>query len=155
MNQPQPIELALAFLSASPSEQIRFLSALPVWASYQNDDGETVECRNTEACLHACAAALGGFVPQAAPGDRPLLTEAFCVISMMTALASSVIDYHMELEKGPLSATGPFDDAWSVLRRLAAATQARKLTSLAGLDANDLLRFGPLRPSPRSSDHAV
>ena len=64
---------------------------------------------------------------------------------MMTALASSVIDYHMELEKGPLSATGPFDDAWAVLRRLAAATQTEKPASLAGFDANDLLRFGPLK----------
>lgn len=104
-----------------------------------------MECRNTEACLHACAAVLGEFTPQASLGDKQLLSEAFCVISMMTALASSVIDYHMELEKGPLSVTGPFDDAWAVLRRLAAATQTEKPASLAGFDANDLLRFGPLK----------
>ena len=145
MNHVEPLELALAYLVAPKGDQLRFMAELPPWGFYRNRDGESVEYRASEACLHACAAILVDRGELFSSEEKAIIGEIYCVISMMTSLATSVIDYHMDIDKtGSLSAAGPFDSAWDVLRRLVAALRLKHSTLLSAICPLSLFKAGHL-----------
>lgn len=115
----ESIKSALTFLSASQGDQIAYLAKIPAFSGYYDSDGNIEEYHASEVCLYACSSILSRMDHHEFKKNNEVINEILCVIEMALLLADNVIDYHMDINKTGVSATGPLDEVWNVLRRLA------------------------------------
>lgn len=145
----QTLEM-LRFLALSQSEKMRYLPADADGLCYVTADGEAEIAFAAEAAVRAAFKAVDSAAVDGPAAIKPLLLEIRCVMEMMLDLAERV-DYVWLLDKEKHPISGPYDDAWLVLKRL--ATQALQQ---AGRDASsptvmfaDLLKFAGFQSAIR------
>lgn len=149
----QTIEM-LRFLALSQSEKMRYLPADADGLHYVPADCGAEIAFAAEAAVRAAFKAVDSAVPDASEVIKPLLLEIRCVMEMMLDLAER-IDYVWLLDKEKHPISGPYDDAWLVLKRLAslALQQASRDVSSPTVTFTDLLKSAGFqltarRPSP-------
>jgi len=132
----------LRFLALSQREKMRYLPADTDGSCYVAPDGEAEIAFAAEAAVRAAYRAVDSAAVDAPETIKPLLLEIRCVMEMMLDLAER-IDYFWLLDKEKHPISGPYDDTWLVLKRLASHALQQ-----AGLDVSsptvifaDLLKF--------------
>ena len=108
----------LRFLALSQVEKLRYLPSFGENYCYVTADREAEIEFAAEAAARIAFKAVDVASVDASEAIRPLLLEIRCVIEMMLDLAEQV-DYVWLLDKETHPVSGPYDDAWLVLQRLA------------------------------------
>lgn len=145
----QTLEM-LRFLALSQSEKMRYLPADCDGVCYVTPDGDAEIAFAAEAALRAAFKAVDSAAWDAPEEIKPLLLEIHCVMVMMFDLADRV-DYVWLLDKEKHPISGPYDDAWLVLKRLAtqALQHAGRGVSSPTVMFADLLTFAGFQSTVR------
>jgi hypothetical protein len=142
MNIQHSIE-ALRILALSDEAKLRFVPGLDGWRCSASDGGGEIAFP-AEAMLRALLPQLENLRGQKASDET--INEIKSVIFMMLDL-SQLIDYHWLLDKKKHPVTGPYDDGWRVLRRLAAIAldQLEIAESAPKLSFDELMKSAGLK----------
>lgn len=134
-----PPGLAVAFLQATASEQIRYIDRLPRYGLYSYDEEVQAEHSSGGICLLACFRILKQLANDLSLEQGTALRNLLCVMDMALYLGGNVIDYHFQLEKRGSVPEGPWDDVWGVFRTLSSSLGEPGGTPLCQIHPDHLL----------------
>lgn len=118
--EAEALDQVIAFLSAPLSKKIEIINQLPFQGDYKIDEFHSNALLPANAILIACLRLIRRDSYLIADEKcHQLLQEIGSIIEMTITIGQEIIGYHLMLEKRGSVPTGPFDDVWDVLFRLA------------------------------------